>query len=329
MTKLCRRGLFASALLLPFAPAGHAAVPELKLGVVQFGTVQWVAETIRRRGLDAAHGFVLTLQTLASTEAGRVAIMARSVDAVVSDWPFVAIQRAAGRRLTFAPFSVASGAIMVRAAAPIHTLRDLAGKKLGVAGGPADKSWLLVQAAARAQGADLATSAKIAYGAPPLLAAKLGQGELDGVLTFWNFAARLEAAGHRTAITVEDCARIIGLQARPSLVGYVFSEDWAMSTPGLVDRFLAAATAAEHVLAGSEADWTAIRPMMDAADDRVFDRLRQRFVAGVAHRPSLAEETMQARALFDVLQRQGGSQAMGGLQELPDGIFWPNPGGVG
>src|ERR1700722_16551610 len=147
---LGRRGILAAGLAL----AGHARAagrPTIRLGLVQFGTVQWIADVIRRHGLDTAHGFPLATVPLASTDAGRIAIMGGQADIVVLDWPFTAVQRGAGTKLCFAPLSSSSGGIMVRANSPIHTLADLKGKQLGVAGGPVDKSWLVVQAAARNQ----------------------------------------------------------------------------------------------------------------------------------------------------------------------------------
>ena len=46
-------------------------------------------------------------------------------------------------------------------------------------------------------GIDLKSEATIAYGAPPLLAAKTLSGEMDATLNYWNFCAGLEAKGFR------------------------------------------------------------------------------------------------------------------------------------
>ena len=132
----------AGALLLPGRPAS-SATSETRLGMLQFGTVQWVADVISRNKLDASHGIALQTQTLANTDAGRVALMAKSADIVTSDWTFVASQRAAGTRLCFAPFSSSTGGVMVQPSSPIRSLADLAHRRLGVAGGPLDKSWLI------------------------------------------------------------------------------------------------------------------------------------------------------------------------------------------
>ena len=77
-----------------------------------------------------------------------------------------------GANLVFYPYSSALGAVMVPAASPIRSLADLKGRKLAVAGGPIDKSWLLLQGAMKQDGIDLKTQATIDYGAPALLAEK-------------------------------------------------------------------------------------------------------------------------------------------------------------
>lgn len=329
--RLCfgRRNCLFIPLVVPLAAAlcvtdrwAMAQAPSLRLGILQFGTVQWIADVIRRHHLDTAHGLTMTTGLLANTDAGRVALMAGADDVIVSDWMFAAAQRAAGTKLCFAPFSNALGGIMVRADAPIHALADLKGRTLGVAGGPFDKSWLVVQAAARqTAGIDLASVTRIVYGAPPLLDAKLQQGEFDAVLTFWNFAARLEAAGCREAISVADCAEKLGLPPQLSLVGFVFRQDWAENNRATIDGFLDAADQAEHLLATSDVEWQRIRPLMDAPNDALFASLRRRFIAGVAELPAESRQATAER-VFAILYKTGGRQATAGLSALPDGIFW-------
>jgi NitT/TauT family transport system substrate-binding protein len=326
-----RRTWLAGGAAAAFAAGrpAQAALPALRLGVLQFGTVQWVGDIIKRHGLDTANGFTLSIVTLANNDAGRVALMAGAADVVVSDWMFVGNQRAAGTKLCFAPFSSATGGVMVARSSPIQSLADLAHRKLGVAGGSVDKSWLIVRAAAKAApGFDLTEAADVVYGAPPLLSAKLMQRELDAVLTYWNFAARLEAADFRQVVSVDDCARGLGLPGGLSLVGFVFHEDWANGNGAAINGFLAAASAANDLLAGSEQEWQQIRPLMNAPDDALFRRLQQRFVAGITH-PSAAAQEQAAAQVFDVLLHTGGTQATDGLQQLPPGIFWPTNGSHG
>ena len=136
---------------------------------------------------------------LASPEAGKIALRAGNADIIVSDWLWVSRERELGAKLTFYPYSSALGAVMVPASSPIRTLADLKGRKLAVAGGPIDKSWLLLQASLKQDGIDLKSEATIVYGAPPLLAAKTLGGEMDATLNYWNFCAALEAKGFRRA----------------------------------------------------------------------------------------------------------------------------------
>ena len=207
--KTTRRAFSGAALALACAGTlGSArAQSEVRLGVLQFGTVQWIADVIRRNGLEASHGIALRTLILANSDAGRIALMANSADVVVSDWLFAAAQRSVGTRLCFAPFSDATGGVMVDSGLDLGRTDGPKSAKIGVAGGSIDKSWLLVQAAGQAKGIDLARATRVAFGAPPLLNAKLLQGELDAVLTYWNFAARLQAAGCRQVVSVADCAR--------------------------------------------------------------------------------------------------------------------------
>lgn len=315
-----RRTFLASAAAFAASTARAALV--VRLGILQFGTLQWIADIIRRHDLDTRHGFALQTTMLANTDAGRVSLMARASDIVLSDWPFVAVQRAGGTNLSFAAFSSSSGGVMVPPASTIRTLGDLRDKKLGVVGGPADKSWLVVRAAAHLQGIDLATDAHPVYGAPPLLGAKLQQGELDAVLTFWNFAAKLEAAGYQQAISVADCIKALGISPQISMLGFVFHDDWAQSNRSAIDGFLAAVQDAEHLLAGSDTEWNAIRPLMDAPDDALFDGLRTRFTDGQICADA-GEQLRGAARLVAVLRETGGAQATGGIETLPPNVFWP------
>lgn len=320
MTLTRRNALTAAGAFL----AAAAPLPEIRLGVLQFGTVQWVADVIRRHDLDTKHGFALRGTILANTDAGRVSLMAGASDIILADWPFAAAQRAAGVKLSFAPFSSASGGVMVPAASPVRDLPDLKGRRLGIAGGPADKSWLVVRAAAKTRfGLDLAAEANCIYGAPPLLGAKLQQGELDAVLTFWNFAAKLEADGFHEAVSVADCEAALGISPRIAMVGFVFRDD----APS-VDPFLAAVREAQQRLAGSPDEWTAVRPLMNAPDDALFANLRQRFESGL-NRADAAEQAEGADKLLKVLHGIGGAQASGGLESVPAGVFWPVRDGAG
>src|SRR5207245_2364499 len=107
----------------------------------------------------------LTIETteLASTEAGKIALKGGSADLMLSDWLWVARERSLGDKLVFYPSSSTLGAVMVAANSPINSVTDLKGRKISVAGGPLDKSWLLLQALAKRSGLDLRRDATIVY----------------------------------------------------------------------------------------------------------------------------------------------------------------------
>ena len=261
---------FVLATLAGFTPGQSAdAATKVRLGVLKFGTVSWVLDTIQRNGLDKAEGIELDMMPLASTDATAVGLQGGSADIIATDWLWVSRERTGGADFTFSPFTTALGAIMVPADSPIKTLADLKGKKLGVAGGPIDKSWLLIVAyALRTANLDLRTETRQVFGAPPLLAEKAKQGEIDAVLNFWPYAARLEAAGFNQLIGIEDVVSELGAKGEVAMVGYVFSEAWAKENLKAVDGFLRAAAKADELLATSNEAWEPSEPLMRAENDR-------------------------------------------------------------
>jgi hypothetical protein len=144
---------------------------------------------------------------------------------------------------------------MVPRKSPIKTITDLAGRKLAVAGGPLDKSWLLLQALALRSGIDLRRQASVVYGAPPLLSQKALQGEHDATLTFWNFCADLESTRFTRAIEIGEVMRQLGAKGPVAIVGYTFDGGWSARNQSAVDRFFAAVRQAKTILAASADEW--------------------------------------------------------------------------
>jgi len=298
------------------------AVTKVKVGVLKFGTVNWLVDTIQRNGFDKAEGIELDVVPLASNEATAVGLQGGSVDIIATDWLWVSRERSGGADFTFSPFTTALGAIMVPTQSPIQTLADLKGKKLGVAGGPLDKSWLLIVAyALRTANLDLRTETQQVFGAPPLLAEKAKQGEIDAVLNFWPYAARLDAAGFKQLIGIEDVLSELGAKGEVAMVGYVFSESWAKQHWPEVQGFLRAAAKADELLATSNQAWDAIRPLMQAPDDATFEALRRRYREGIPER-SVAENEADAKVLYQFLRELGGEKLVGPGAELASGTFW-------
>jgi NitT/TauT family transport system substrate-binding protein len=312
--------IFATLCLLAGATPALTA-ETLRIGLQTTGTFAWQLDVIRRHGLAANAGLDLKISEFASPDAGKLALNSGSVDLAVVDWLWVARARALGTKLKFYPYSSAVGSIMVRSDSPLRTIDDLKGRVLAIAGGPLDKSWLIVQAAAMRQGMDLKRDASLAFGAPPLMFQKQQQGEVDAGLNFWNFCARLEAMGYRRLLDVRDAETALGLSQPVALVGYGFSEEFASKHSSTIDRFIAIVEKANAIMLQSDQEWEALRPLMNAEDERVFRAYRDRTRDGMPQRPIAAEEA-DARALFRTLSNIGGPELVGPLQELDPGLYY-------
>src|SRR3954466_9716784 len=230
--------LVLTAIIVLAGTINATAADRIRLAVQKTGTLAWELDVIKTHGLDRKLDLLIEPIELASTEAGKIALKGGSADLMLSDWLWVARERSLGDGLVFYPSSSTLGAVMVPAQSAIRELIDLKGKKLAVAGGPLDKSWLLLQGLARRNGIDLRKQASIVYGAPPLLAEKAVRGEHDATLTFWNFCADLEAQGLKRTIEISEVMKQLGASAPVAIVGYTFDGGWAAKNKAVVDRFL-------------------------------------------------------------------------------------------
>jgi NitT/TauT family transport system substrate-binding protein len=301
------------------------AADKIRLTVQKTGTFSLELAVIKDRGLDREADLDLEVTEVASPEANKIALMGGSADVIVTDWLWVSRERGLGRGLAFYPFSSNLGALMVPANSPIKTLPDLAGKKIAVAGGPLDKSWLLLQAYAARQGLDFATQSTILYGAPALLAAKARQGEVDATLNFWNFCAGLQAQGFRRVVAMEDVEKSLGATGPVAMVGYVFDEDFAAKHRDALNRFFAITQKAKDILTTSDATWSKLAPMVGIADQAELAIYRKTYVDGIPRRPITAEAE-DARKLYQILAETGGAKLVGPSNELAAGTFYTGPG---
>lgn len=313
-------GAAALAMGGRFAPA-RAAKP-LKIATLKFGTVNWLLDTMQGEAEKSGQGPVFERIELASTQALTVALQAGQADLTVSDWPWAMRRRIDGETFRFAPYSSALGALMVAKDSKVATLGDLKGKKIGVAGGPIDKSWLLLRAyAQRHVDGDIATMAEPVFGAPPLLSEQLRLGRIDAVLTFWNFAARLDAEGYRRLIDVSEVMKQLGLEPPPPLVGFVWREQLFETAGAELDGFFRAVTTANETLKTSDEAWARLKPVMQLKSDVEFERLRDYFRAGVPE-PWTEADLQSSKKLYGLLAELGGQEFVGPNPRFDPSLFW-------
>jgi NitT/TauT family transport system substrate-binding protein len=314
--------LYAAMIGLAAVGWSHArAADHIRVATLKTGTLAWELDVVRAHGLDAQANLAIDVIELASTEAGKIALKGGAADVIVSDWLWVARERALGDNLVFYPYSSALGAVMAPADGQIKSVGDLKSKKLGVAGGPLDKSWLLLRALALRSGLDLKSEASIVYGAPPLLAQKALQGETDATLTFWNFCAALEAKGMRPAIPMQDVVKSLGAAGEVAMVGYVFDGGWAVQNRAPLDRFLVVMRKAEWILAETPAEWGRLAPRIGVAEPDALEVYRRRFREGIPKR-LLVDELADAQRLYRVLESIGGPDLVGPSSDLDPGAFY-------
>ncbi|MFN4156605.1 MAG: ABC transporter substrate-binding protein [Paracoccaceae bacterium] len=307
----------AFALVANMALADGA---QLSIATQVSGTVNWELAAIQSHGLDKANGFTMVVQDVAAGPAAQLAFQAGEADVIVSDWLWVARQRAAGDDYVFIPYSRAVGALHVPKDSPVTKLTDLRGGKIGIAGGPIDKSWLILRAYAQQEaGFDIAAETEQVFGAPPLIFETAVSGELDAAINFWHFGAKMEAAGMRPLITVAQAAEALGLDPDTPLLGYVVRGELLREKPALVAGLAAASRAAKNILAHDDAAWAELRPIMNAKTDAQFDALVAGFRAGIPA-PGAVDERA-AQRMLTLMAGLGGEELVGKVTQLPAGIF--------
>jgi NitT/TauT family transport system substrate-binding protein len=302
------------------AASALAETPVLKASVLKFGTVNWELDVIKHNGFDTANGFTLEVDGVAGGSAAQVAFQAGETDVIVSDWLWVARQRAAGRDYVFIPYSKAVGGVLVPSASTARSLKDLEGGKIGIAGGPLDKSWLILQAYAQQEhGFDLASATEQVFGAPPLIFKTALSGDTAGAINFWHFMAKMEAAGMRKLIDVADAAEALGLDPNTPLLGYVMTGEMLRDNPALVNGLAAASRQAKDLLAENDVEWDRIRDRMNAKTDAQFTALKAGFRAGIPEAGAVDEEA--AARMLALMADLGGEDLVGKATTLPEGVF--------
>jgi NitT/TauT family transport system substrate-binding protein len=297
-------------------------VTQIRVGVLAYGTVNWELNTLKHHGLAQKEGVELVVTKLSGKGASAIALQGGSVDAIVSDWIWVSRQRSSGKDYTFVPHSRTVGGLMVRPDAGIKSLGDLRGHKIGIAGGPVDKSWLMLRAFAKKKiGTDLKEIVKPTFAAPPLLNRIMIKGDIPAALNFWHYTARLKAAGMVELVGVNELLPALGVDRQPPLIGWVFSDKWAASNLVVVKGFLRSLRAAKKILASSDAEWRRLRPLTKAKNDETFIALRDAYRAGIPD--SFGDQDVKAAGqLFSILAEYGGRELIGESPSLAPGTFW-------
>lgn len=295
---------------------------EIRLALQEGGTASWEAAAMQELKLDEKNGVKLDIRAVADSKAGQVALQSGEVDVMLSDFVWTSLQRNQGADFTFVPHSLAVGGLMAMPDSKVKSVADLKGATLAAAGGPVDKSYLILQAYYAAKtGGDLTAEVSADFGAPPLVNEQLAGGQADASLNFWHFNARASVAGAVQIISVQDMLKELGVSRTPPLLGWVFSEKFAAENPDVIKGYLDASFQTKEALLTDDALWDKIRPVMKIDDDKLFFALRDAYRLGIVTSYSDAD-IEAAKQSYALLAQYGGADLTGDKPDLAEGTFW-------
>jgi len=298
------------------------AASKLKVGVLAFGTVNWELSVMKLNSIALKNGVELEIMKLPSKNAVAIALNANAVDMIVSDFIWVSRQRANGFDYTFYPYSKATGGVYIQSSLDIKDLRGLENQKLGIAGGPVSKTWLITRAYSKMKfKKDLTKIIKPIFAAPPILNKKMLDGSIDASINFWHYNAKLEAKGMKKLISIEDMLHTLGIKHDIPLIGWVFSEKFAKENQNLVNNFLKSSYETKKLLSIDDSQWNKIRKQMHAKDEKTFQSLKEGYLAGIPKVFGINEKKA-AKKIFHVLAQEGGRKLVGKNPNFQDGTFW-------
>lgn len=269
-----------STFLLVFTTQlmAQAPLPNVRVTVIASGTVNWELQHMKHMHLDQENGFNLVINPVASLSAARIAITSGNADFIVSDWLWGSERNMKGANLGFLPFSRQIGSIIAAKGSTFASFSDLKGKRVGIAGGPLNKGWVLLRAAAKKEGIDLEKEVQIQFAAPPLLNQAMRSGRLDLLATFWHYGARLEAEGYSKLYSLDDVMKGLGLGSEIPMLGYLYDQSL---DPALVRGFYNATKQTKAQLAVDNEAWDRLRPLMKAENDDIYHGLIAGYRAGI------------------------------------------------
>lgn len=314
--------LLFSLCILGTRPVCGETPSSIRIAVLTSGTLHWEVSVIQNEGLDKKYGIAVEPVPLASAETAKIALQGGGADVIVSDWLWAVSQYQQGIHMAFMPYSMNYGGLVVPIHSTIRDASDLRGKRLGIAGGGLDKNWHLLQAMAKKRyNVNLDHDTEKTFAAPPLLSEQFQQGKLDAVLTYWNYAAKLEAQGYRLLLDGQAMLKELGIEANIPALGYIFHQEWARANRTYLTQFFRAADEAKKRLCESDTVWAKVVPLTQEKDPIVQANLRKRYCTGRITQFGAAEKKAAA-ALFTMIQTLRVSSSEDTSLSFPNEVFW-------
>ena len=294
----------------------------IKIAVLKYGSVNWEYDVIKYHELDKKNNIKIEKIEVTNKDASTVAFLSKSVDIFVTDWIWASKQRNQGNLVSFLPYSNSAGGLMLKKNNKINSFLDLENKKIGVAGGSLDKSWLFLRAyALKKYEKDPLTFFKTSFAAPPLINGLLRNNQLDAGFNYWNYSARLEAQGYEEFINLNEILPFIGIIGELPLIGYVFRDNYVKHNMLMLNGFIKASNEARQILKESNKEWNRIAKMTGAIDQNMLRKIRDNFRKGI---PSNNHQLMKKniKNAYQILSKIGGEDLVGSSETLSPGTYW-------
>ena len=297
--------------------------PVVKVGVLKWGTANWELQTLLKEKLDDKNKYKLEVVGLANKNATATAFQGGEVDVILTDYIWVNRQRSEGANYTLVPHSKTVGGLITSSGSGINNVSDLKGKKLGIAGGPVDKSWVILQAYAKEKfGFNLKKEVETVFAAPAVINEQLISGNVDAVLNFWHYNARLKAAGMTEIISVKEVLTELDLNGETPLLGWAFDKEWAEENKKLISSFLNSSYQTKKMLLNDLSQWELLKKKMKAdEDENLFLTLRDAYREGIV-KEFKSDHIAQASDVFAVMAKIGGEKLVGSANSLDPNTFW-------
>ena len=298
-----------------------SANEKIKIGVLAFGTVNWELDVLKHNMLDKKYGIDVEVVKLASKNAVSIALQSNSVDVIVNDWIWVNRQRASNKDISFYPYSKAVGALYVNDE-NIKSILDLQNKKLGIAGGSVDKTWLLFRAYSKKMyDKDLKSMVEPVFAAPPILYKKILDNSLSAAINFWHFNAKLDSKGIKRLLGVKEILNEFDINSDIPLIGWTFNTNFAKQNSKTINSFLQASYETKKLLSSSPKEWERIKPLMKVKNDEMFASLKNGYINGTVKNFN-QKHIDSSKKVFDILYKEGGEKLVGKSTSLDEKLFW-------
>ncbi|OFI33431.1 hypothetical protein BFC17_04010 [Alteromonas lipolytica] len=300
-----------------------STLPEIKVGVLKYGTLNWELDLAEARQLPEQYGFKLTRVALGSPQALSVALQGGAVDMIIGDWLWAARQFEEQRFYHFYPYSTAAGELVIQGDSSATTMGDLKNKTIGFAGGKGNKNWILYNAYAKQHfDFDLATQANIKFAAPPMLNQLMQRGQLDAVVNFWHYAAELKTHNMQSLLTMDKVLESWQISADVPVIGWLFKQQWASQNKAVIDAFFSMSFHTRALMDKDDAVWQLIPSFMNKYSAEARPVLMAHYREGI---PTRFDEQIKTdlQHLFKVIKaNEGASKVTGSLTALPPALFW-------